>query len=70
MQNRNPRKPKSILPMVLPSFGRRGGRGFCRRPYVGPKLGTGNAENGLITQCRFHANVSEAMKMEPNRLVS
>lgn len=46
---------KSMSILFLPS-GSRGGGGFCRRPYVGPKLGTGNAENGLIEEGRFYAN--------------
>lgn len=59
----------SAIPYHLLSGGR-GGRGFRRRPEVRPEFGTGDAEHGLITKRRFYANISKAMKMEPDRLVA
>lgn len=71
MKTRNAMKPMTISPISSrPSFGLRGGRGFRRRPQVRAKLRTGDAENGLITKRRFYANISKAMKMEPDRLVA
>lgn len=59
----------SAIPCHLLSGGC-GGCGFHRRPQVRAKLRTGDAENGLITKRRFYANISKAMKMEPDRLVA